>query len=621
MWTVHLLQIPRLRRPDGSVDELERKTAALLAVLAIDGPSGRSRLAGLLWPDATEERARANLRQLLLRLRKLAGGDLVEGEPLRLAQAVSFDIERLETATALGNEPMTPSLLAGLEFDDCAELADWLADARERTRRLLVTTLEAESERLERAGLHADALLFADRARAVDPLVERSQRRVMRLHTLLGDRAAALAAYRSCTEVLARQLGVGPDPETQELARQIERGAAARAPTQPQLPSSVLRPPRLVGREREWARMETAWDAGRMIFVSGPPGVGKSRLALDFAASKGAAMVIESRPGDAGVPFASQARAVRHVLHACPDLALAPWMRAELARLAPELDAGGERLPPLEGDAQRLRFFQAQVDLVRLLGARRGGSVAVVVDDLQYCDPASGEVGHYMFSHRTAGELGIRPVLTFRTGELPEPVQRSMETLIAAGIAEHIELSPLQSVDVDALVAELGVPRPAGLEVAGGLPAVILELVKSELRHGGAHARADVERLLRSRLRQLSSAALRLAQVASVAGDSLTVDLASAVLGIPPLDLAEPWRELESAQVLRGDRFVHDLLREAALAELPQALVQHLHRGIAAYLEAAHAPPTEIALHWQAGGEADKAARHLIERPPPVTPG
>src|SRR5258708_14225635 len=55
---------------DGRRVELERKEAGLLAYLALEGPSSRSRLAGLLWPDGAEERAPGNLRQRLTRLRK-----------------------------------------------------------------------------------------------------------------------------------------------------------------------------------------------------------------------------------------------------------------------------------------------------------------------------------------------------------------------------------------------------------------------------------------------------------------------------------------------------------------------------------------------------------------------
>ena len=73
---LQLLAAPALVRPDATVVPLERKDAALLALLAFDGPTSRSRAAALLWPDADADKARNSLRQRLFRLRRAAGTDL-----------------------------------------------------------------------------------------------------------------------------------------------------------------------------------------------------------------------------------------------------------------------------------------------------------------------------------------------------------------------------------------------------------------------------------------------------------------------------------------------------------------------------------------------------------------
>ena len=74
-----LAREPQFLRADGTIVPLEQKDALLLAYLAIEGPTPRSRLAALLWPDVDPERARANLRQRLFRLRKALGRELLEG--------------------------------------------------------------------------------------------------------------------------------------------------------------------------------------------------------------------------------------------------------------------------------------------------------------------------------------------------------------------------------------------------------------------------------------------------------------------------------------------------------------------------------------------------------------
>ena len=58
-----------------------------------------------------------------------------------------------------------------------------------------------------------------------------------------------------------------------------------------------------------------------------------------------------------------------------------------------------------------------------------------------------------------------------------------------------------------------------------------------------------------------------------------------------PLDIAEPWRELESAQVIRDGAFAHDLIFEATRASVPPPIAQLLHRRIAAHLRRSQALP------------------------------
>ena len=76
--TLQLVGEPRLLHADGTSGALEPKDALLLAYLALEGPTPRRVLAALLWPDVDVERARANLRQRLFRLRRALGRDLLE---------------------------------------------------------------------------------------------------------------------------------------------------------------------------------------------------------------------------------------------------------------------------------------------------------------------------------------------------------------------------------------------------------------------------------------------------------------------------------------------------------------------------------------------------------------
>ena len=104
--------------------------------------------------------------------------------------------------------------------------------------------------------------------------------------------------------------------------------------------------------------------------------------------------------------------------------------------------------------------------------------------------------------------------------------------------------------------------------------------------------------LVERRLTQLSPAALKLARVAALAGADFGAELAAAVLELHPLDIAEPWRELEAAQVIREGAFAHDLILEATRASVPGPIAELLHERIARHLAAHGASSAVLAPHW-----------------------
>src|SRR5258708_8378147 len=143
---------------DGRRVELERKEAGLLAYLALEGPSSRSRLAGLLWPDGAEERARGNLRQRLTRLRKSIGEAVVDdGQALRLAARVSIDMQ------SAGH------LLSTLHYDHCPDFDQWLSRCRCSVQAQERERLLAEAQRMIDAGRFGDAVRLAEQAIGCEP--------------------------------------------------------------------------------------------------------------------------------------------------------------------------------------------------------------------------------------------------------------------------------------------------------------------------------------------------------------------------------------------------------------------------------------------------------------------
>ncbi|MFB9991388.1 BTAD domain-containing putative transcriptional regulator [Deinococcus oregonensis] len=507
-WHAQLLGSVHLQGPGGLEQRPERKLAFALAYLALEGATPRGRLAGVLWPDSVESTARNNLSQMLRKLRLFAGTDLIVGSDLlTLSPELEVDAAQVRAAYTQGRSQELLAggeLLAGLRYDDCPDLDDWVSAERERLTEWRGLARRAEIDRLEGAGEYMAALLQARALLELDPVSEEAWRHVMRLHYLLGDRPAALRAYHRCKEVLWREFQTEPLPGTAELAREIDQG---RVPVRAllkagALPLSVLRPPHLIGREEEWARLEDAWARGQMIYVEGDPGVGKTRLVTDFAASKGAFIEFRGRPGDIHQPFTSSARNYRMLAERTPNLVLEPWVWREVGRVLPEYAPPGPPPEPLSSGADLLRYRQAMAVFSR---HTYGGLGTVVADDLQFYDHPSTRDGLYFFANlfsapRDPANPFPRVIGIYRTGELLPEVMRDTEELVRQGVAVRLQVGPLGENLLSALMDDLRVPHDWALRqrlagYSGGSPLFLLEIVKhllarQPLRRAAAHHRA-----------------------------------------------------------------------------------------------------------------------------------
>ena len=624
---LHLANAPRCVRSDGTAVALAVRDAALLAWLALEGPTPRARLGALLWPDSEAAAARNALRQRLFMLRKTLGFDAVVGSvTLALAAGLTHDLD--DADSVLGDAaPAT-----GGEF------AAWLEQQRQRRRDRVHQRLADLAQVAENACDWDNALSHAHELLALQPTSEVAHRRVMRLNYLAGDRAAALTAFDRCERVLKDEVGARPSVETLALLATLEQAghAVLRAPAQ-RVPAAVLRPPRAIGRDTERQALASAIDEAAVVLLLGEAGMGKSRLIADWRAASAAAaspaasrvVAVSARPGDAAVPYALAVRWLRALL-LLPGVALSRAQRDDLARLLPELGPATART---EAD-ERARLRGALPKLLEQ--AMKRGLRAVILDDLHYADaPSVTLLGPLV------GGTGCAWVIAMRPDELGAEARALVHAHTSSSGALTLQLQGLDAEAVAALLDSLAIHGIGGPAQAaslhshtGGNPLYLLETLKLALgetngtatvappAHGvpggapGAAAiawpRADnVQRLIQQRLLRLGPLALKLARCAALAGQDLSPALAAQVLGLRPLDLADAWGELEAAQVLRHDGFAHDLIAEAALALVPQPIARALRAEIAGFLERGEGEPARIAAHWLAAGEPYKAVPHL----------
>jgi DNA-binding SARP family transcriptional activator len=104
---------------------------------------------------------------------------------------------------------------------------DWLLDARSELERQCVELCDLLCETRARAGDLTGAADAARRRIQLQPLEEVGYRTLMLLHADLGDRAGAVSTYHHCASVLERELGVIPDPATQQIFQRLMSHRAA----------------------------------------------------------------------------------------------------------------------------------------------------------------------------------------------------------------------------------------------------------------------------------------------------------------------------------------------------------------------------------------------------------
>jgi predicted ATPase/DNA-binding SARP family transcriptional activator len=335
---------PRLELDGRSIEAKPRKALALLVYLAVTGRShSREALANLLWPDGDREAARASLRRTAHRLQQSLKIDVLDAsaDAIGLAPALELwldvhafraEVVAAETAELDGAwlarldaavELFADDFLAGFTLADSPAFDEWQFFQSDELRRALVTLLDRLDESYASRGEYDRALPYVRRRLALDPLDEATHRRLMQLYTWAGQPATALRQYQECARILAEEMGVPPDEETEALLEAIrnrrlspplpfvtaalplvDAGPRLGATTsidglrlvdgqQPALGLRSALPHNLpaqaspfVGRDEELALLRRLLEeepACRLLALVGQGGIGKTRLALQVA--------------------------------------------------------------------------------------------------------------------------------------------------------------------------------------------------------------------------------------------------------------------------------------------------------------------------------------------------
>ena len=644
------------------------RLALAFLVMHRDRAVPREELADVLWEGVLPASWPVSLSAVVSKMRRLLTDAGLDGPSalasslgcyrLHLPDGTWVDVEAVGAAIEAGERSLRAgdpeeALRQSVVASTIAEAAflpgaatTWVDGQRSRLRAQLVRALRCQVESHLALGDAARAIGPAAEVVGLEPFGEAGWRLLMRAHANCGERAEALRVWERCRSLLVEELGTEPDAETQALYRQLlldeppaehvsgpdpasaeqSTGPLVSARPRPPIPALVGRGP-FVGRDRELERLATEWDratespapAVRAVFIAGEPGVGKTRLAGEWAhrAHELGALVLYGRcDEDLGAPYQPFSESLRTLVPSISPgrLASVPGVE-ELTRLAPP--EVGDLLPRLgaptqaDPDTERYVLFDA---FVRLLAAVSADTpVLLIVDDLQWAaKPTLLLLRHII---RTGVGARLLVVAPYRNTDLDRshPLAGMLADLYRDSTTTRVTLGGL---DLDAVSHYLALTGHGHLDLAptlstvtGGNPFFLIEVVRNVEEAGGAwDATAlpeGVREVVGRRLSRLSDTANEALLVAAVAGVRFSLDLVERVVGRDLVDAIVEARDAGLVVEVADGRFHfnHAIVRQCLLAEVTSVQRTRLHRRLAEALEAGGTAAREVttgdlAYHW-----------------------
>ena len=609
------------------------KPLALLVYLAASpGRSAtREHLIDLLWADLELDAARHALRQTLWYLRQRLGPDTIaaRGGSVSLCAPVESDrdafleaVDQLDFERAV--ELYTGDFLPVFAAPGGADFEHWADHERYRLRSLFLRAAESLVRDWLSKGHAARAKELAGRARDADPKDESAWRLLLEALLAANDRVAAELE----ADALERQLAeaeLPPEPATRSLVARVRETPAepeAEAPRRALVAD-------LIGREREFSTIVSAWRAarsgeGRHVHLTGAAGLGKTRLLNDVYArlrAMGArAVQVRANPGERQVPYAFASDLAAALARLPGATVISQGGAGALVALNPSLSARYSAAADRAANLEALRH--REIALAELTAAvAEEQPVALLIDDVHWADTASRQLLGSL-----VGKLGGQRILAVTTAR-PTP-----EGALTVAGTESLTLSPLSEEETGALLASLGA-LPAAAWADGlareinaatrGSPLLILETLRLALDqgwlelHDGARACPDPARLagelkrggaLRRRIEELPRPEGRLLLLLAVAGTPVRAGVLAAAAGRDVESaLGDLWEmELRGLVIRKGDERApaHDEIAALTLETADPDALRAAHRSVGRVLA------------QTAGDEADllyRAARHLAQ--------
>jgi tetratricopeptide (TPR) repeat protein len=379
---------------------------------------------------------------------------------------------------------------------------------------------------------------------------------------------------------------------------------------------------------------------GRLVLLTGEPGIGKTRLADEsarLATAKGMPVrwgrCWEGGGAPAHWPWIQVIREV--VADSETPPARLRSLPVEIARILPELSSGAAKPAHVDAEQARFRLFDAVATLLR--ESAREQPVVIVLDDLHEADTASLEM--LQFTARVLHDANVLIIGTYREAEMRRSTARSplMDEIVRDALL--LPVAGLTEREVGDLVAgraarapDIGIVAELHRATAGNPLFVdgVLRVLAAEGRLGGVRIDLagfklpdSVRGAIRRRLGLLSPDTNAVLTTAAVIGQESEYELVALVHGHATEKLAALLGEAEAMGIVgvagpSSARFTHPLLREALYDDVAPRERTRLHRQIAGAFEPLYGPNVtpclaELAHHWRAGARGPDDIEKAID--------
>ena len=675
MLEIHLFGTPTITL-DGQPLKIQRRvTRALLYFLAANRqPIGRARLAALFWPDLSDEASRARLRDHLGKLRRdLPNASLVKATP----QDISLDFDKVSVdallfqdlyvqigqitwtlppsstipfaiynkLVELVNLWKSPGFIEGVDLFVSEEAEEWLFFTRQKFVGHLGNVMQRLYHHERASGNLQLAIQWLQKALEHNPLNEEVNLLLAQTYLENGQRAEARKQFDNMQKVLEYE----PDSQLSEEAKAVKEliyGQVQDISLEEEHEWPVRHSFNIpyVGQEQVFGQIESTYKRGGGVNVYGEAGAGKTRLiqeAYNRIHPHPKLLMAACYEHKTAVPLHPWIELLRNNLTKDIFLKLSSFEASLLCVIIPERASWRQDLqsvPDVVTPRVHENMFDAIYKAIQLISDKT--PLMLFLDDMQWADESSSEFLISLLNRSLFRQSNHIFLMATRIEGSNTGISKYLQLHPSKQI-EDAYLDRLNTAQVTSLVKQaLGrTPSPEFIEqltkATGGNPYFVLETIQEILdlpvdislqEPSSLPISKSVYRMIRERLRRLSSDAREVIEMAAILGNHFDVVVTEQAIAFQPNRFVRAMESLREnhliTEVREGENyeyaFLHENIRESLLQDLIPIRAKLLHHNAArALANAAHGQTQEIAVllahHHEKAEEFSQAFDYWVQ--------